>query len=254
MRGQGDEVPWDGVGSGWKQWLEGALGLFYPPVCQVCRQEAALARDGYVGAECRREVRWIQPPFCDRCGLPFEGAITTEFKCSNCSEQTLHFSTARAVVVASGVVRDVLHGYKYRRAVWFEPFLGRLLVQGAGAAVAAAGYDLLVPVPLHPVKRREREFNQAERLARRLSRAMKIPVRTDLVHRQHPTLSQTARKREIPEGLWTKCPGCATMIFDKELDQNQKVCSRCGHHFQIGARERIHALVETCSFEEMDAD
>jgi competence protein ComFC len=195
MRGQGDEVPWDGVGSGWKQWLEGALGLFYPPVCQVCRQEAALARDGYVGAECRREVRWIQPPFCDRCGLPFEGAITTEFKCSNCSEQTLHFSTARAVVVASGVVRDVLHGYKYRRAVWFEPFLGRLLVQGAGAAVAAAGYDLLVPVPLHPVKRREREFNQAERLARRLSRAMKIPVRTDLVHRQHPTLSQTRLTR-----------------------------------------------------------
>ena len=61
------------------------------------------------------------------------------------------------------------------------------------------------------------------------------------------------RKREIPEGLWAKCPGCATMIFDKELDQNHKVCSRCGHHFQIGARERIHALVETCSFEEMDA-
>jgi acetyl-CoA carboxylase carboxyl transferase subunit beta len=61
------------------------------------------------------------------------------------------------------------------------------------------------------------------------------------------------RKREIPEGLWTKCPGCSTMLFDKELDQNFKVCSRCGHHFQIGSRERIHALVETCSFEEMDA-
>jgi acetyl-CoA carboxylase carboxyl transferase subunit beta len=69
-----------------------------------------------------------------------------------------------------------------------------------------------------------------------------------------PKLAPTkGKKREIPEGLWTKCPGCATMIFDKELDQNSKVCSRCGHHFQIGARERIHALVETCSFEEMDA-
>jgi len=69
-----------------------------------------------------------------------------------------------------------------------------------------------------------------------------------------PKLSPSkGRKREIPEGLWTKCPGCATMIFDKELDQNHKVCSRCQHHFQIGARERIHALVETCSFEEMDA-
>ena len=63
-----------------------------------------------------------------------------------------------------------------------------------------------------------------------------------------------SRKREIPEGLWTKCPKCATMIFDKELDENLKVCTKCGHHFPIGARERIHSLVETCSFEEMDAE
>src|SRR2546422_9587680 len=62
-----------------------------------------------------------------------------------------------------------------------------------------------------------------------------------------------SKKRDIPEGLWTKCPKCATMIFDKELDENLKVCTKCGHHFIIGARERIHALVETCSFEEMDA-
>lgn len=62
-----------------------------------------------------------------------------------------------------------------------------------------------------------------------------------------------SRKREIPEGLWTKCPDCETMIFDKELDENLKVCPKCQHHFTIGARERIHSLVETCSFEEMDA-
>jgi acetyl-CoA carboxylase carboxyl transferase subunit beta len=61
------------------------------------------------------------------------------------------------------------------------------------------------------------------------------------------------RKREIPEGLWTKCPGCSTMLYDKELDEQLKVCRHCGHHFPITARERINALVETCSFEEMDA-
>lgn len=70
-----------------------------------------------------------------------------------------------------------------------------------------------------------------------------------------PKLSPTrTRKREIPEGLWTKCPKCATMLYDKELDDNLKVCRHCGHHFPISARERINALVETCSFEEMDAD
>jgi acetyl-CoA carboxylase carboxyl transferase subunit beta len=63
-----------------------------------------------------------------------------------------------------------------------------------------------------------------------------------------------SRKRDIPEGLWTKCPKCSTMIYDKELDENLKVCHHCNYHFPIGARERIHALVETCSFEEMDAN
>jgi len=62
-----------------------------------------------------------------------------------------------------------------------------------------------------------------------------------------------SKKRDIPEGLWTKCPKCQTMVFDKELDENLKVCPKCGNHFAIGSRERIHSLVETCTFEEMDA-
>jgi acetyl-CoA carboxylase carboxyl transferase subunit beta len=69
-----------------------------------------------------------------------------------------------------------------------------------------------------------------------------------------PKLASKSRKREIPEGLWTKCPQCSTMVFDKELDENLKVCTHCQHHFPIGARERIHSLVETCTFEELDAN
>jgi len=68
-----------------------------------------------------------------------------------------------------------------------------------------------------------------------------------------PKLPSKSRKREIPQGLWTKCPKCSTMVFDKELDENLKVCLQCGHHFPIGARERINSLVETCTFEELDA-
>ncbi len=69
-----------------------------------------------------------------------------------------------------------------------------------------------------------------------------------------PKLGSKSRKKEIPEGLWTKCPKCSTMVFDKELDENLKVCPHCSYHFPIGARERIHSLVETCTFEELDAD
>ena len=80
------------------------------------------------------------------------------------------------------------------------------------------------------------------------------PIATESAFTKKPKLAGTkSRKKDIPEGLWTKCPKCSTMVFDKELDENAKVCPKCQHHFAISARERIHSLVETCSFEEMDA-
>jgi len=80
------------------------------------------------------------------------------------------------------------------------------------------------------------------------------PVTGNTTFVKKPKLaSSKPKKREIPEGLWTKCKRCATMVFDKDLDENLKVCPHCQHHFPIGSRERIHSLVETCTFEEMDA-
>lgn len=80
------------------------------------------------------------------------------------------------------------------------------------------------------------------------------PVSSDTAFLSKPKIASRSRKREMPEGLWVKCPECSSLIYDKELDDNLKVCPKCGHHNRIGARERIHSLVETCSFEEMDAD
>jgi acetyl-CoA carboxylase carboxyl transferase subunit beta len=80
------------------------------------------------------------------------------------------------------------------------------------------------------------------------------PSKSETAFVKKPKLGTSkSRKREIPEGLWTKCPKCSSMVFDKELDENLKVCPHCCNHFPIGARERIHSLVETCSFEEMGA-
>jgi acetyl-CoA carboxylase carboxyl transferase subunit beta len=65
--------------------------------------------------------------------------------------------------------------------------------------------------------------------------------------------SPKSKKREIPEGLWHKCPKCSCMLYDKELDENLNVCHHCSHHFPSTARERIQALLDPCSFEEINA-
>src|SRR5437016_13639589 len=69
-----------------------------------------------------------------------------------------------------------------------------------------------------------------------------------------PKLRGKSKKREIPEGLWTKCPKCSTMVFDKELDENLKICTQCQYHFPVSARQRIQSLVEASTFEEMDSE
>src|SRR5882724_2829069 len=177
-------------------WLNAGLGFFYPEVCQTCGEERATPADGFVCAACRSKVRRIEPPFCERCGLPFAGAITTAFDCANCRELEPNFSSARAAVVARDKILEVIHRYKYQQALWFEPFLAGLLVEAAQSELAGHHWDWIVPVPLHPSKQRQREFNQAERLAFRLSQATGIQTNRRLVRRIIATRTQTQLTRQ----------------------------------------------------------
>lgn len=176
--------------------LNTTLGLFYPEVCALCQDEPAAAEAGFVGAKCRQFVQYVRPPFCKRCGLPFEGDLTTSFECNNCREMELFFSSARAAVVAKTIVLEAIHHYKYSRALWFENFLAGLLLGEAVPVLRGQKWNFIVPVPLHPLKKREREFNQAELLAAQLSRAARIPLNTRLLRRVKPTATQTLLRRD----------------------------------------------------------
>jgi len=57
---------------------------------------------------------------------------------------------------------------------------------------------------------------------------------------------------QVPEGLYTKCKGCATILFNQELDKNLRVCPRCGFHYQLSATERLYLTVDSGSFKEED--
>lgn len=66
--------------------------------------------------------------------------------------------------------------------------------------------------------------------------------------------TMSGRKREMPQGLWQKCPGCSEVVHEIELAQNQRVCPRCDYHFAQSARERLEHLLDSDSFVERDAD
>lgn len=59
-----------------------------------------------------------------------------------------------------------------------------------------------------------------------------------------PRIKQGGTRRTLPEGLWTKCPGCEEVLYSAELERSQQVCPKCGHHLRIRARERLDALLD----------
>ncbi|MDP8904003.1 MAG: acetyl-CoA carboxylase, carboxyltransferase subunit beta [Chloroflexota bacterium] len=61
------------------------------------------------------------------------------------------------------------------------------------------------------------------------------------------------RRQSYPPDLWTQCPGCQEMLYNKQLDRNQRVCTRCGHHFRLRVDARLALILDRDSFEEHDA-
>jgi acetyl-CoA carboxylase carboxyl transferase subunit beta len=68
------------------------------------------------------------------------------------------------------------------------------------------------------------------------------------------TIVKVAKKSNIPDDLWSKCEDCGDLVYNKKLDENQKVCPKCNFHFSMTAPERVKLLIDEGTFREMDAD
>lgn len=65
---------------------------------------------------------------------------------------------------------------------------------------------------------------------------------------------KSKKKKDIPAGLWTKCPSCGRIIYNEQLLKNLRVCPKCDYHFRLSARERLSYMVDEGTFEEMDVE
>ena len=178
-----------------------ALGtLCFPPHCAACK--AATEPGIHVCAECSETAQRIESPFCQRCSQPFDGAITQEFTCANCADRELHFECAVAAYLSHGVVRNFIHAFKYERQFHLRRPLADWLAQVLDdPRISARPFDALVPVPLHHIRFREREFNQAAELAELVSRRCGIPVSHALKRTRYTSTQTKLDRAERMENL-----------------------------------------------------
>lgn len=173
--------------------LRALASLFYPPLCAVCSEPIESER--YLCGACQTKAPRINPPFCTKCSEPFPGSITEVFACANCAHRTLHFDAAVSAFRSRGVVRKILHEFKYNRQEHLKhPIADWLAETLADPRLQGRRFDVIVPVPLHPARKRERGFNQAELAAELLSVRGGVPMH-DVLQRIRYTTTQTAFDR-----------------------------------------------------------
>jgi ComF family protein len=168
--------------------LAALADLVYPTHCAGCGLRQPAGR--WLCDPCAAAVKRINGPRCPICSRPFEGAMD-HFTCPSCRGEALHLECAVAVVRSTGLARELIHRFKYGREFYLRRVLGDWLVEGFADERLEDLEDLrLVPVPLHPVRQRERRFNQSEALADWAGKRVGIRVERPLVRRRH-TVTQT---------------------------------------------------------------
>src|SRR5438094_8053573 len=134
--------------------LEAAVSLLYPPTCTICG--GSVRGDEYLCNVCEAKAARIIAPFCEKCSEPFEGSITSAFTCANCAHRTLHFEAAVAAYRGRGVVRQVIHEFKYNRQIHLRHLVA-LWLRAALDDERPRGrrFVLIVPMPLPTTQQRE---------------------------------------------------------------------------------------------------
>lgn len=157
-----------------------------PPLCLVCRAPVG-AHDG-ICAECWRGIDFIQPPRCDRLGIPLPYPSREKIISAAALADPPVYDRARAVARYDGVMRELVHGFKYRDRHEAVRLFSRWMLH-AGADILEDA-ELIVPVPLARLRLWSRRFNQSALLAQAVSRARNIPDNPFALTRIRRTASQ----------------------------------------------------------------
>jgi len=167
------------------------LDFLLPTSCSYCNGPVGNSGIPYFCSACWMDFAPLSGPVCPRCGSPFDSPETLshspEHECGPCRRYPPRFDQALAVGYFEGPLREAIHQYKYRPCRSLGRPLGSWM---AGKVRQLTELDMVMPVPLHPTRLRQRGFNQALLLAHQMCEKNDIPLLCDNLYRVRPTRPQ----------------------------------------------------------------
>ncbi len=170
------------------------LDLCLPGSCAGCQRMDRQPQSSWC-SRCWNQIPWVVSPLCPRCGRPFrDSPDSPDHLCGECIESSYHFDSARSAVAHEGIVRTRIHQFKFDAQLGWVPSLVELL-EIAHTGLGLPAPELVLPVPLHTKRLKQRGFNQSGLLAGELARKLRVPVSFDTIVRKNRTQPQTRLNR-----------------------------------------------------------
>ncbi|MBI5789516.1 MAG: ComF family protein [Candidatus Schekmanbacteria bacterium] len=166
------------ISSNWHNLL---FDLFLPAFCHTCQKGLKAGDGNYFCSGCWAEIVLLDK-FCSRCGYPSFKA-SPPAHCHKCPTEKIGFRYARSVGIYAGIMSQAIHLFKYKNKIGMGSQLAGLLITHYARYWEFWNYDYIVPVPLHPRRLRQREFNQSFILASELGNYFQTPVLADNLQR-----------------------------------------------------------------------
>ncbi len=194
-----------------------SLDVVFPPLCLGC--QALLFDHDALCPACWRQIDFIRPPLCDRLGIPLPYDIGGVMISAAAVAHPPPYERARAVASYDGLIRKLIHDFKFRDTHDVRRLFGRWMCEAGCELIAAA--DCIVPVPLARFRLLSRRFNQAQLLAAEIGRRSGKPVYGQGITKIKPTIRQLGltrleRQRNVA-GAFAVAPKAAPQIAGKSV-------------------------------------
>jgi competence protein ComFC len=224
--------------------VDSLLDLLYPPRCLLC----GLFGPEYLCESCASSLLTPRPdPICRRCGHSIAGT-----PCHHCAERRPAFVRSRSAGLYAGDLRLAIHLLKYRDKIMLADPLGKLLAGYAkenSRALHGLVFDAVVPVPMHPVRRRQRGYNHSERLAKAFAGEIGLALDSRILRRVRNTHPQVGFEREerltnlagafVAEPA--RCVGKTFLLID-DVSTTGSTLHECAIALRAAGAKRAYAL------------
>ena len=161
------------------------VNWLYPQRCPMCDE---LVRKPYCCPACYSKLTFVEQPYCYQCGQPLE--LMEQEYCADCQKHPKSFEANKALLLYDDLVKESLARFKFHNRREYAAFYAEECVKRYGDAVAEWEIDAVIPVPVHPRKKRERGYNQAALFGKEFAQRMGLPFWKRGLERSIYTLPQ----------------------------------------------------------------